>query len=85
MNSIRLILPGILVLAREVRKGGRNICRVNGRTVTLAVLNEVSQGLIDSSEMLVELVVGGVDPIEMVSSFRQILFGLQEQAADYQQ
>jgi len=39
--------PGILVLAREVRKGGRNICRVNGRTVTLAVLNAVGQGLID--------------------------------------
>lgn len=37
----------ILVLGREVRKEGRSICRVNGRTVTLAILTQVAEGLID--------------------------------------
>ena len=39
--------PDLLVLGREVRKGGRNLCRVNGRTVTLGMLKEVGTGLID--------------------------------------
>lgn len=39
--------PDMLVLAREIRKGGRSLTRVNGRTVTLAVLKEISTGLID--------------------------------------
>jgi DNA repair protein RecN (Recombination protein N) len=39
--------PNILVLAREVRTEGRNICRINGRTVTLALLRQVGEGLID--------------------------------------
>lgn len=39
--------PDVLVLTREVRRGGRNICRVNGRTVTLTLLQEISEGLID--------------------------------------
>lgn len=36
-----------LLLAREVRVNGRNICRVNGRAVTLGFLREVSEGLVD--------------------------------------
>jgi DNA repair protein RecN (Recombination protein N) len=36
-----------LVLAREIRREGRNIARVNGRTVSLAVLREVSENLVD--------------------------------------
>ena len=36
-----------VVLARELRANGRNICRVNGRTVSLAVLRQVADPLID--------------------------------------
>lgn len=38
---------GTLLLAREVRVNGRNICRVNGRAVTLGFMSEVSEGLVD--------------------------------------
>lgn len=34
-------------LGREIRREGRNICRVNGRVVTLAVLGEIGEWLID--------------------------------------
>jgi DNA repair protein RecN (Recombination protein N) len=37
----------ILVLAREVRREGRNICRVNGRAVTLGTLESIGQRLVD--------------------------------------
>jgi len=37
----------LLLLGREVRLNKRNICRVNGRTVTLALLRELTEGLID--------------------------------------
>ena len=36
-----------IVLAREMRANGRNICRVNGRTVSLSVLRQVADPLID--------------------------------------
>jgi DNA repair protein RecN (Recombination protein N) len=39
--------PDLLLLGREVRISGRNICRVNGRAVTLALLREVAEGLVD--------------------------------------
>jgi DNA repair protein RecN (Recombination protein N) len=39
--------PDILLLSREVRKGGRTICRVNGRTTTVGLLQEIGEGLID--------------------------------------
>jgi DNA repair protein RecN (Recombination protein N) len=38
---------GRLVLAREIRREGRNIARVNGRTVSLAILREVGENLVD--------------------------------------
>jgi DNA repair protein RecN (Recombination protein N) len=50
-----------LILAREIRRGGRNVCRVNGRAVTATVLRAVAQGLIDihgQSEHLSLLRVG---------------------------
>jgi DNA repair protein RecN (Recombination protein N) len=34
-------------LGREIRREGRNICRVNGRVVTLSVLGEIGEWLID--------------------------------------
>lgn len=39
--------PGLLILARELRTNGRNLCRINGRTVTLSLLREVAAPLID--------------------------------------
>jgi DNA repair protein RecN (Recombination protein N) len=39
--------PGLLLLGREVRLSGRSVCRINGRTVTLALLREVAEGLVD--------------------------------------
>jgi DNA repair protein RecN (Recombination protein N) len=39
--------PERLVLAREIRREGRTIARVNGRTVTLALLKEIGQHLVD--------------------------------------
>jgi DNA repair protein RecN (Recombination protein N) len=39
--------PALLLLGREVRLSGRSVSRVNGRTVTLALLREVAEGLVD--------------------------------------
>ena len=36
-----------LLLTRELRLNGRNICRVNGRAVNLAVLRQIAEPLID--------------------------------------
>ncbi|MBX3010709.1 MAG: DNA repair protein RecN [Caldilineaceae bacterium] len=39
--------PHWLTLSREVRRTGRNICRVNGRMVNLQLLGEVTSRLVD--------------------------------------
>jgi DNA repair protein RecN (Recombination protein N) len=39
--------PDLLLLGREVRSNGRSVSRVNGRAVTLALLREVAEGLVD--------------------------------------
>lgn len=39
--------PQLLVLARELRSGGRSHCRVNGRSVSLALHEQISQPLVD--------------------------------------
>jgi DNA repair protein RecN (Recombination protein N) len=36
-----------LILAREIRRSGRNICRVNGRAITLGTLERIAQRLVD--------------------------------------
>jgi DNA repair protein RecN (Recombination protein N) len=36
-----------ITLAREIRREGRNVCRANGRTVSLAILKDVGQCLVD--------------------------------------
>ncbi len=36
-----------VTLTREVRREGRSACRVNGRAVSLAILREIGQGLVD--------------------------------------
>ncbi len=37
----------LLLLSREVRREGRNVCRVNGRAVSLKVLSMIGQHLVD--------------------------------------
>lgn len=37
----------LLLLGREVRLNRRNICRINGRSVTLSLLRDVTEGLVD--------------------------------------
>jgi len=37
----------VLILSREVRREGRNVCRVNGRAVSLKVLSGIGQHLVD--------------------------------------
>ncbi len=39
--------PTTVLLGREIRREGRNICRVNGRVVTLTLLSEIGQWLVD--------------------------------------
>jgi DNA repair protein RecN (Recombination protein N) len=39
--------PATLVLAREIRREGRNVARVNGRSVALKILREVGEHLVD--------------------------------------
>ena len=39
--------PGWVVLSREVRRNGRNICRVNGRSVNLQTLGDLADLLVD--------------------------------------
>lgn len=39
--------PAVLVLARELRRGGRTVARVNGRAVALSVLKEIGNRLVD--------------------------------------
>ena len=39
--------PSVLILSREVRREGRNVCRVNGRAVPLKVLSGIGQHLVD--------------------------------------
>ena len=39
--------PGMLLLSRELRRGGRSVARVNGRAVALSVLKEIGDLVID--------------------------------------
>src|SRR5512136_3021487 len=46
-NGLDADEPDTLTLAREVRKGGRSVCRVNGRAVSLSLLRDIGQVLVD--------------------------------------
>jgi DNA repair protein RecN (Recombination protein N) len=46
-NGLEGDTPDVLLLSREVRASGRSVARVNGRAVTLALLREVADGLLD--------------------------------------
>jgi DNA repair protein RecN (Recombination protein N) len=39
--------PGYVMLGREIRTEGRNVCRVNGRVVNLSLLRELGECLVD--------------------------------------
>ena len=39
--------PGTLLLSREIRRGGRNVCRINGRAVPVKTLEKIGQCLVD--------------------------------------
>jgi len=39
--------PDVLILCREIRRNGYNVCRVNGRAVRLGVLEEIGRHLVD--------------------------------------
>jgi DNA repair protein RecN (Recombination protein N) len=39
--------PNVLILAREIRRSGHNVCRVNGRAVRLGVLESIGRHLVD--------------------------------------
>src|SRR5438552_4139129 len=39
--------PDHLLLTREIRKGGRTVCRINGHTVNVTLLKEIGEGLVD--------------------------------------
>jgi len=63
----------VLVLSREIRREGRNICRVNGRVVALGVLREIGQLLVDvhgQSEHLSLLRVS--EHINLLDRFAQV-------------
>jgi DNA repair protein RecN (Recombination protein N) len=46
-NGLEGDASDVLLLGREVRLTGRSVARVNGRAVTLALLREVAEGLVD--------------------------------------
>ena len=39
--------PNVLILAREIRRSGYNVCRVNGRAVRLSLLEQIGRHLVD--------------------------------------
>jgi len=75
----------LLLLGREVRLNRRNICRVNGRTVTLQMLREITEGLVDihgQSEHLSLLRVP--EHVKLLDRYGE-LRGLQEEVAGFVQ
>jgi DNA repair protein RecN (Recombination protein N) len=45
--GIEMEQDGSLLLVRELSAGGKNICRINGRIVTLSILKNISKFLVD--------------------------------------
>ncbi len=74
----------VLILSREIRREGRNICRVNGRVVALGVLREIGQILVDvhgQSEHLSLLRVS--EHINLLDRFAQVSDLLREYVQEY--
>jgi len=78
--------PDYVTLGREVRREGRNICRVNGRMVPLSLLREIGELLVDvhgQSEHLSLLRVS--EHLGMVDRFARVDSILQRYSEVYQQ
>ena len=70
--------PDFVTLAREVRLNGRNVARINGRSVTTTLLREIGEYLVDvhgQSEHLSLLRVN--QHLAMLDSYAQALDSLQ--------
>jgi DNA repair protein RecN (Recombination protein N) len=46
-DSLQHENPNVLILAREIRRSGYNVCRVNGRAVRLSILEGIGRHLVD--------------------------------------
>lgn len=74
--------PAVLVLAREIRREGRNVCRVNGRAVTLRVLTGIGQFLVDIHGQTEHLSLMRVrEHLELLDRFGE-LWPLRSQVSD---
>jgi DNA repair protein RecN (Recombination protein N) len=74
--------PAYLILARELRREGRNVCRVNGRSVSLKVLSAIGQHLVDihgQTEHLSLMRVG--EHVDLLDRYAE-LWPLRNQVAD---
>jgi DNA repair protein RecN (Recombination protein N) len=74
--------PAVLILARELRREGRNVCRVNGRAVSLKVLSAIGQYLVDihgQTEHLSLMRVG--EHVDLLDRYGE-LWPLRYQVAD---
>ncbi len=74
--------PGVLVLAREIRHEGRNVCRINGRAVALKVMREIGEHLVDIHGQTEHLSLMRVrEHVDLLDRFGE-LWLLREQVAD---
>ena len=82
---------GSLIISREYSVGGRSVCRVNGRIVTVSILKEIGEKLIDvhgqydnqsllKGENHIELLdaFGGEEIQKLKNSFCQLLIERKE-------
>jgi DNA repair protein RecN (Recombination protein N) len=73
--------PAILALSREIRLEGRNVCRVNGRSVSLRILSSIGELLVDIHGQTEHLSLMRVrEHIELLDRYGD-LWGLREQIA----
>jgi len=74
--------PDVLLLAREIRREGRNVCRVNGRAVALKVLEGIGQHLVDIHGQTEHLSLMRVrEHLDLLDRYGE-LWPLREQVAD---
>jgi DNA repair protein RecN (Recombination protein N) len=74
--------PAVLNLGREIRMEGRNVCRVNGRSVSLKVLSTVGERLVDIHGQTEHLSLMRVrEHIELLDRYGELL-PLREQVAE---
>ncbi len=73
--------PHVLLLSREIRREGRNVCRVNGRAVALKVLAGIGEYLVDIHGQTEHLSLMRVrEHVDLLDRFGE-LWPLREQVA----